>query len=97
MLESEQTTCQVTVLEYHEQTYNNILKKKQARKEQITNQLLLFSFLKYFNKKIYKNRLGLSFNTISFNLKDFGSGALSGLMLDLGLLKISLGGVFSYF
>ncbi len=27
----------------------------------------------------------------------FGLGALSGLMLDLGLLKISLGGVVSFF
>ncbi len=30
-------------------------------------------------------------------MKFFGSGALSVLMLDLGLLKISLGGVFLLF
>ncbi len=34
----------------------------------------------------------------SLNLRYFiGSGALSGLMLDLGFLKISLDGIFSYF
>ncbi len=31
-----------------------------------------------------------------FIIKCLGSGALSGLMLDLGLLKISYGDVFSY-
>ena len=34
---------------------------------------------------------------VFFSGKLFGSGALSGLMLDLELLKISLGGDFSYF
>ena len=35
--------------------------------------------------------------SIMHDRKIFGSGALSGLMMDLGLLKISLGGVFFLF
>ncbi len=46
--------------------------------------------------KIYM-KLRLKFLKMPLLFAEVGSGALPGLMLDLGLLKISLGAVFSYF
>ncbi len=51
-----------------------------------------------FNGGTISCNKGMSIHLKTFNSKiKFGSGALSDLLLDLGLLKISLGGDFSYF
>ena len=50
-----------------------------------------------FNLSLTKVSIGNFTKEIRKTIRIFGSGALPGLMLDLGLLKISLEGVFSYF
>ncbi len=52
--------------------------------------------IKFLRMKSYI--LKLNFNLVFGTVTEiFGSGAISGLMLDLGSFKIGLVGVFSYF